>query len=289
MDPGLTAEARPAAHGTARPRIVSVVATALGTYRRSFWRIAVAAVLVFAPIDLVVTLATRLATEYWEQSDVLGTLFWTSGIALSVAGTMLSLVFFAGIVDRIVAVDQKGEEDLPIGDVLRGLPTGRLIAASLLSVVIVVAGLILFLVPGLIGLVLFAIVGPVIVIEDLGVRRALRRSAQLTRRHALLVIVTVLIPMTLDEELSSWFERFGWIEHVWVRVPVDVASTIVVGGMVGVLEVTLAHALIAEDRRRREALAGAHAAGASAPAGATVTPGRGDGGAPAAADQAAER
>jgi hypothetical protein len=209
-------------------------------------------------------------------------LFWTSGIALSVAGTMLSLVFFAGIVDRIVAVDQKGEEDLPIGDVLRGLPTGRLIAASFLSVAIVVAGLILFLIPGLVGMVLFAIVGPVIVIEDLGVRRALRRSAQLTRRHALLVVVTVLIPMTLDEELSSWFERFAWIEHVWVRVPVDVASTIVVGGLVGVLEVTLAHALIAEDRRRRETLAGAHTTDAAPDAGR-------DGDAPAAAGQAAER
>ena len=135
-----------------------------------------------------------------------------------------------------------------------------------------------------------------IVIEDLGVRKALRRSAQLTRRHALLVVVTVLLPTALDEELSSWFERFGWIEHVWVRVPVDVASTIIVGGLVGVLEVTLAHALIAETRRRREALAGALEAGAAGGAAGGAS-GDGDGapaesgggGAPAAADQAAER
>ena len=266
-----------------------MVATALGTYRRSFWRIVIAAVLVFAPIDLVVTLATGLATAYAEQSDVLSRVFWTSGTALSIAGTMLSLVFFAGIVDRIVAVDQKGEEDLPIGDVLRGLPTGRLIAASFLSAAIVVVGLLLFLVPGFVCMVLFAIVGPVIVIEDLGVRKALRRSAQLTQRHALLVIVTVLIPTTLDEELSSWFERFGWIEHVWVRVPIDVVSTIVVGGLVGVLEVTLAHALIAEHRRRREALAGAHAAGAASRGGSRGHGGQDGGGAAAAADQAADR
>jgi hypothetical protein len=93
----------------------------------------------------------------------------------------------------------------------------------------------------------------------------------------------VLIPTTLDEELSSWFERFGWIEHVWVRVPIDVGSTIIVGGLVGVLEVTLAHALISEYRRRREALADAHAAGAAA------TAGEDDGGSSATADQAAER
>ena len=284
------------AHGTARATIRSVVRTGLGTYRRSFRRIVIAAVLVFAPIDLVVTLATGLATAYAEESDVLGVVFWTSGTALGIAGTMLSLVFFAGIVDRIVAVDQKGEEDLPIGEVLQGLPAGRLIAASFASTAIVVVGLVLLLLPGFVFMVLFAVVGPVIVIEDLGVRKALRRSAQLTRRHALLVVVTVLLPTALDEELSSWFERFGWIEHVWVRVPVDVASTIIVGGLVGVLEVTLAHALIAETRRRREALAGALEAGAAGGAAGGAS-GDGDGapaesgggGAPAAADQAAER
>jgi hypothetical protein len=257
----MTLGATRAAHGTAQARIASVVLTALGTYRRSFWRIAVAAVVVFAPIDLVVTLATGVATTYAEQVDVLSRFLWTSGIALSIAGTLLSLVFFAGALDRVVAVDQKGEADLPLRETLRGLPVGRLIAASFLTAGLVLAGLFLFLVPGIVGLVLFAIVGPLIVIEDLGAWQALKRSAGLTRRHGLLVIVTVLIPTMLDEEVTTWFERFGWIEHVWVRVPIDVASTIVVGGLVGVLEVTLAHALIADDRRRREANGGTRGAG----------------------------
>ena len=116
-----------------------------------------------------------------------------------------------------------------------------------------VIGLVLFLIPGFVCMVLFAVVGPVIVIEDLGVWRGLKRSAGLTKRHALLVIVTVLIPTTLDEQLSSWFERFAWYDHPWVQLPLDVGSTIVVGGLVGVLEVTLAHALITEYRQRRAA------------------------------------
>ena len=87
-----------------------MIVTGLGTYRRSFWRIVLAAVLVFAPIDLVVTLATGMATKYAEQSDVLSVLLWTSGTALGVAGTTLSLIFFAGVLDRIVGVDQRGQE-----------------------------------------------------------------------------------------------------------------------------------------------------------------------------------
>jgi hypothetical protein len=254
----------------ARATISSVVVTGLSTYRRSFWRIVVAAILVFAPIDLAVTLATEAATAYAERSDVLSVFLWTSGTALGVAGTILSLVFFAGVIDRIVAVDQKGEEDLPLHEILRGLPTLRLVLASVVAAALTVLGLLLFLVPGFALMVLFAIVGPVIVIESRGVWSGLARSAGLTSRHGILVVVTVLIPTTLDEQLSSWLERFAWYEHPWIHLPLDVGSTIIVGGLVGVLEVTLAHALIADQRRRRvrgeataavtEATAGADAA-----------------------------
>lgn len=250
-----------AAGGIASATVTSVVLTSLGTYRRSFWRIVMAAVLVFAPIDLVVTLGTTLATDFAESSDALSVVLWTSGAALSVSGTMLSLVFFAGLIDRFVAVDQKGEEDLPLGTILRGLPTLRLIGAGLLTAALTVLGLLLFLLPGFILMVLLAVVGPVIVIEDLGVRGGLARSARLTWRHGLLVVVTVLVPTTLDEQLSSWLEHFVWYGQPWIRLPLDVGSTILVGGLVGVLEVTLAHALIAAERRRRETVSALPAAG----------------------------
>jgi hypothetical protein len=98
---------------------------------------------------------------------------------------------------------------------------------------------------------LLAVVGPVIAIEDLAVWGAIKRSAGLTGRHLLPVVVTALLPTTLDESLSSVLESLSWHEHVWLRPPADVGSTIIVGGAVGVLEATVAHALIA-DRRRFE-------------------------------------
>jgi hypothetical protein len=259
---------------TARAAIPSVIAAGLGTYRRSFWRIVLAAFLVFAPIDVIVTLATGMATKFAEQSDFLSVLLWTSGTALGVAGTTLSLIFFAGVMDRIVAVDQRGEEDISIGEILRGLPALRLILASAVAAVLTVIGLVLFLIPGFVLMILFAVVGPVIVIEGRGVWDGLRRSASLTSRHAFLVIMTVLVPTTLDEQLSSWLEHFAWYEHPWIQLPLDVGSTIIVGGLVGVFEVTLAHALIADQRRRREAKAADIAAGGSGASAAGPDSGR---------------
>jgi hypothetical protein len=143
------------------------------------------------------------------------------------------------------------------------------VLAATVSAALTVAGLVLFLVPGFVFMVLFAVVGPVIVIEGLGVRQGLRRSSSLTARHGVLVVVTVLIPTTLDEQLSSWLEHFSWYAHPWVQLPLDVGSTIIVGGLVGVLEVTLAHALILDQRRRRKEKAASAAAGPAAVASAS--------------------
>jgi hypothetical protein len=50
---------------------------------------------------------------------------------------------------------------------------------------------------------------------------------------------------------AARLEGLSWYEHPLVYLPIDVASTIFVGGLIGVLEVTLAHALIADAKRRR--------------------------------------
>jgi hypothetical protein len=105
-------------------------------------------------------------------------------------------------------------------------------------------------------MVLFAIIGPLVVIEDLGAWASLRRSARLVWPHFFLVLTVVLIPTMLEQELSSWLEGLSWYEHPLVHLPLDVASTILVGGLVGVIEVTLAHVLIADHKRRHADSAG---------------------------------
>jgi hypothetical protein len=125
------------------------------------------------------------------------------------------------------------------------------VLAGILAAALTLAGLLLLLLPGLLVMILFSLVGPLIVIEDLGAWASLRRSARLVWPHFFLVLTVVLIPAMLEQELSSWLERLSWYEHPLVHLPIDVASTILVGGLIGVVEVTLAHALIADEQRRR--------------------------------------
>jgi hypothetical protein len=247
----------------ARAAIGSVVVAGLGTYRRRFARIVVAALVVFAPIDLVVTLATEAAKDVAEKADVLSTVVWLSGTAIGVAGTTLSLILFAGVIDRIVAVDQLDEDDAPLRDILRGVPTLRLVLAGVLATALIIAGLILLLVPGFILMVLFCVVGPLVVIEDLRVWASMRRSARLVWPHFFLATIVVLVPTMLEEELTSSLETFRWYDSPFAHLSIDVASTIFIGGLIGVVEVTLAHALIADAKRRRGDGGGLQKRGAS--------------------------
>jgi len=78
-----------------------------------------------------------------------------------------------------------------------------------------------------------------------------RRSARLVWPHFFLATIVVLVPTLLNEELTSSLETFRWYESPLVHLSIDVAATIFIGGLIGVREVTLAHARIAAAKRRR--------------------------------------
>ena len=223
---------------------------ALGTYRRQFRRVALAALLILVPMDILVTTMTAVLRDIGEAADLVSLALASAVGAASLAGTVLGLTFFAGVLDRVVAVDQYGHPDASLLEVLRKLPFGRLVLASFLTSAVILAGLVLFVVPGVVLLVLFSVVGPLIVIEELSVVRALLRSMRLVWPHMLLAFVVVTLPTVFEDTPLSYLERFHWYERPFIRVPVDVVVTLIVGGVVGVLEVTLAHALIADQKRR---------------------------------------
>jgi hypothetical protein len=233
-----------------RISVRAVVAAALGTYRRRFWRVALAAAVIVLPLDFIVSLLEELARLPQGGSAFA----WGTRVGAAAANTAvvtLGTTFFAGFLDRVVAADQHGGEDVSLGQVLRELPFGRLIIADLAAVAIIIAGVLALLIPGLIAAVLLGIVGPLIVIEDLRVWPALRRSAQLVRPHFFMTFLLVLVPMLLEESLLGWMEGVGAHAHLYLRLPADLALTVVVASFVGMLEITLAHGLIADQKYRR--------------------------------------
>ena len=112
------------------------------------------------------------------------------------AATLVGEVLYSGVV-AAVAKEDHGWPEQPIGEILRSLPYGRLIAADLVFVGMVTLGLLAFVVPGVLVLTWFSLAAVTIEVERGGVLAAFRRSRELVRRHfwptlALMVVVTVL-------------------------------------------------------------------------------------------------
>jgi hypothetical protein len=168
-------------------------------------------------------------------------------VAFSAAGT----VFYPGLLDRIVGVERGHNERQSIGTVLRTLPYGRLILAEIMLFAVTAIGLALLFVPGIIAFTFFGLVGPCITIEDRSAIGAFRRSARLVRPHFWLVLLLVTVPIGLEHVVEDVVHH--WVEHeaFLVRFGSHALIGIVIGSIVGLIEVHLAFRL--SGRYREEA------------------------------------
>jgi hypothetical protein len=228
----------------------AVLRAALTTYRRRFSRVAGCAAALLVPLALFDTLAVFTADR---ELDDLGyvpgwaVLFGLLTGALSAIGG----VFYAGLIDRVVATDREGEPEHTVGEVLRTLPYGRLIAADVLLVAVSIVGLILLVVPGVIAFTLFCLVGPLIVSEQLGVRAAFRRSAALVRGHFWLTLALVSVPLVLEHELISLVEHMNLEREFLVVFGLHALLALCVVAVVALVQVTLTYELARRYRPRR--------------------------------------
>lgn len=211
-----------------------------------------AGVLIFVPVDLLLIPIRSLVQRFAEARDAEGLLVLSASAAAGIVASLIGITIFAGVIEVLAAADQEGTAT-PVLVGLRRLPMVRLVLAGVLVAVLVTAGAIAFFVPGLVLLVLLSTVGPLIAIERIGIGAALVRSARLVWRHFLLVGVTVTIPLMLEDAPVRLLEGYARLETPLAAVSLDVLTSVFLGGLVGVLEVTLAHALLAEERRRRTA------------------------------------
>jgi hypothetical protein len=226
------------------PRILRDVGQ---SYRHRFGRVVIAAALVFG-VAAVIGVAVEEGLQVAAEHPIVF-LFALAGSTMSRLGT----TFYAGLLDKVVGEFELGEEPEPVRTVLRHLPYGSLIVADLVIVGLATVGAVFFIIPGLIIFTLFAITGPVINIEHRGALSAMRRSAQLVRPHFWFVLVWVTIPIAFEHYAIHAVNDLV-LQHALIEVfIVQGVVGMIVGSIVGLVEVNIAYALVAHERAQREA------------------------------------
>jgi hypothetical protein len=204
------------------------------------------------PVSLVSSGAEILIDHYADPSDAL----ISSGATLGATGvSVLGTVLLSGFICRLVAAAEHGEEPLTFLQAARSLPWSRLIAADVLVAVAVVAGLLLAVVPGLAALTLLAVVGPVIEIEHRPVLAAIRRSAQLTRRHVPSVLLLATLPVIAVAELEAIAPEPGRASEIAEFLIIRGLAEGIVEAAIAVVLCELCFQLIAAEQARRAAAA----------------------------------
>jgi len=223
-------------------RAGNVLHDAFLTYRRRFPRVAGCAVALLVPLAVLETASVFAADRSLDEVGHVPEWILFFG-ALAGILSALGNVFYAGLIDRVVASDQQGHPEYTIGEVLRALPYKRLIVADILLVLITSVGLVLLVVPGVLAFTFFCLVGPLIVSEQLGVRAAFRRSAALVRRHFWMTLTLVSIPLAVEHELVEAIEHIDF-EHDFLIV-LCLHSVLAIGliAFVALVEVTLTYEL----------------------------------------------
>ena len=227
-------------------RVGEVVAAALRTYRERFLRVAGTAFVVFGAVAVIDAIATILIVDH-VSSPVGDIITSTAAAVLAMAG----VVVYAGILDKVVGAHLHGHPDLSLREIWSVLPLGRLAAADVLLASATLAGTALFVIPGIVIFTLWSLVGPVITIENRSVGSAFSRSWQLVRPHFWVTLCLVTLPLEVEQAVLHAVHYTEVFEHP--LVPAFLLNGLlgmIIGSIVGLVEVVLAYELIAHVDRR---------------------------------------
>jgi hypothetical protein len=222
-----------------------VISAALRTYREQFPRVASTAFIVFGAVAAVDALSVVLVVDHHVTRPI-------GAAVVSVMGggfAMVGVVIYAGILDKVVGTHLHGHPDLTVRQIWKVLPLGRLVVADIVLAAATVIGLAIFVVPGVFIFTMWSLVGPVITIEDRSVRSAFARSWELVRGHFWLTLVLVTVPLQIEQAVLHAVEYAQLFDHP--LVPAFLLNGLlgmVIGSVVGLVEVVLAYELIARSQ-----------------------------------------
>lgn len=140
------------------------------------------------PLILRVTVLFAVLNAASELLDVTG----PAGTALSVGILLLLSAAYGGMITALLCLPQPADSVGGLWAQVRPV-LARLIWVTLVTVVAVLAGLMILVVPGLILLTVFAVAGQAVVVERAEVFAALGRSGELVRGNGLRVFLFVIL------------------------------------------------------------------------------------------------
>jgi hypothetical protein len=151
---------------------------------------------------------------------VIGVVSLLLGLALGWVGALIATVvaiigyfWLSGALVTAVADIRDGRADLTLGETIQRVRPRlwTLVGAGLLAGLGIVLGLILLIIPGLILLTWWSLVGPVVVLEGLGVTESLGRSREVVRGNGwnvfgIIIITTILLAVVrgIVAAIFSW-------------------------------------------------------------------------------------
>jgi hypothetical protein len=180
-----------------------VYAETVRTFIRQAGFLMLLGALVFVPLgvlDAAANLAPSIHIEHAsELADLTVAALIVGFLAQAITG-LLGEVFYSGAVALTIAHAGPGRPTL-LG-IAGSLSYGRLVAVDILFGIAVAIGLVLLVVPGVVAFTWFALAGPLVELENDGVRESFRRSRRLVR-GSFWTVLAVLGPITLASELLT--------------------------------------------------------------------------------------
>ena len=155
------------------------------------------------------------------------------------------------IAERIEAAQETGQEPHR-GGLLRDLPWLRLALADVVVLVVVVAGIVAFVIPGVVLAVLLAPAFPLLAMEDQPVLPTLRRSWQLVRSNFFPALVLIAGTWAVTQLVGVLVAALGEAidKGAVVEVVLEFAVDVVLGSLGAVVVVTTTFRLVQLDRAR---------------------------------------
>jgi hypothetical protein len=166
---------------------------------RTYWSWApsllILAAAVFLPLGLLDSISAELNVDSVDLDSGIKIAALVGALVALTTTSLIGEVFYSGAIS-IFLTHPEHERPPSILEIARRIDYRRLIAVDLAYVAIVAVGLLLLFAPGVLAFVWLGLAGPVVEIEKLGVRGALRRSCSLVRGN-FWIVALVLIPIEI--------------------------------------------------------------------------------------------